>query len=728
MERISPRYGALLVVFATALALVLSQQAPATYRQDMSQAALPNITGLGQPEQGEGGSFRWSGGTVELALQPLGYPSYVKLSVQGVRPQEEPQAQMAISSGGKSLGLFTLPRSPSTIEVRLPASEIIAVNPSLSITSTLFQPKGDRRTLGAAFYRIEQQSGPGISLPGLWPALWVLLSGLLVYIATFALWRRTRYALVAALVWAASVGVLNALARPWLVGASLYLVVPPLTVLLVLPWLRSLIVRPPEPESEQPTALQPEPPITLRPVPIACAVTLAALAVLAWHLIAPFVPSGKGPTDNLTWGVAFYGALPMPLQLLGALIPLVAIAWSWLAPVNQAEPQAVATQMERPGFRSLALVGSAASLVIFSLLPVQYSEGDSSEFDRKIPAGAIWRERELLDFYLKARLWRLLRGWLPKPSQVYVLVATISGAVYTAGAMLLGRTLGRGRGEALVIAASLLAIGNVLLFFGYVESYALVNVTSLFVLWACWQYTRGRVSFGTVGALATLAPLFHGSALWWGPMVVAAWLLRARQFAPETRWRQARRDLREGIGVGLAMMLVMVSVAIADGYDYERLQTGLGEMGGLDGRTLLPLFTPVSPYERYVFFSWPHLGAIVQEQLLTAPLALVTVLILLVMAWPGIKQLARATPSLVTLAVGVASIFFYTTAWNPDLGPRDDWDLLSLAAPALTLLAVYLLTRLPYGRARRMALTSYISVSAVHAAGWVVLHVAGIKY
>lgn len=692
----------------------------------MSQAALPNITGLGQPEQGEAGSFRWSGGPVEIALQPLGYPSYVKLSVQGVRPQGEPQAQMAIRSGGKSLGLFTLPRSPSTVEVRLPASEIVAVNPRLSITSTLFQPKGDRRTLGVAFYRIEQQSGPGLSLPGLWPALWVLLSGLLVYNATFALWRRTQYALVAALVWAAAIGVLNALARPWLVGASLYLVVPPLTVLLVLPWLRSLIVRPLE--AEQPTALQPEPPITLRPMPIAYAVTLAALAVLAWQLVAPLVPSGKGPTDNLTWGVAFYGALPVPLQLLGALVPLVAIAWSWLAPVNQAKPQAVSTQRWRLGFRSLTLVASAASLLVFSLFPVQYAEGDSSEFDRKIPAGAIWRERELLDFYLKARLWRLLRGWLPRPSQVYVLVSFVSGAVYTAGAMLLGRTLGRSRGEALAIAASLLAVGNVLLFFGYVESYALVNVTSLFVLWACWQYTRGRVSFGTVGALATLAPLLHGSALWWGPMVVAAWLLRAQQLPPEACWRQARRELWEGVGVGLAMMLVMVSVAVADGYDYERLQTGLGEMGGLDGRTLLPLFTPVSPYERYVFFSWPHLGAIVQEQLLTAPMASVTLLILLVMAWPGIKQLARATPSLVTLAVGAASIFFYTAAWNPDLGPRNDWDLLSLAALPLTVLAVYLLTRLPYGRARRIALTSYISVSAVHAAGWVVLHVAGIKY
>jgi hypothetical protein len=370
-------------------------------------------------------------------------------------------------------------------------------------------------------------------------------------------------------------------------------------------------------------------------------------------------------------------------------------------------------------------VGGA--LLLFSVFPVAYSEGDSDEFDKKIPKGAIWRERELLDFYLKARLWRLLEAWLPRPSQIYALVATLAGGVYVAGAWLLGRALGRTPREALALAAALLATGNILIFFGYVESYAPVAAASLFVLWACWQYTAGRLSFGAVGALATLAPLLHGSALWWGPMVLVAWLLRAARRPRAGRWRAALAEGAEGVAVGAAIMLVVVSVALIDGYDYERLQTGLGEMGGADGRTMMPLFTTVTQYEHYPYFSWAHLGAVVQEQLLTAPLALLTIGLALALAWPGARRLAATVPGVLTLAAGALGMFFYSTAWNPDLGPRDDWDLLSLAALPLSLLAIYLLLHLPAGRPRRLALTAYLSVSALHTAAWVALHVLGIR-
>jgi hypothetical protein len=73
-------------------------------------------------------------------------------------------------------------------------------------------------------------------------------------------------------------------------------------------------------------------------------------------------------------------------------------------------------------------------------------------------------------------------------------------------------------------------------------------------------------------------------------------------------------------------------------------------------------------------------------------------------------------------------MLFFTISWNPDLGPRNDWDLLGLSALPLTLLATYFLLHLPLGRPRRLAMAAYLSVSAVHTVAWIGLHVLGIRY
>jgi hypothetical protein len=476
------------------------------------------------------------------------------------------------------------------------------------------------------------------------------------------------------------------------------------------------------------TATNAQPNVTASPAPIAATLAAAALALLAFHVFAPQEPAPYDPTHNLAWGVSFYARLPVVLQAVGVLVVLGALVWAWLAPVRAVEDvMRIQPESERlPSWFPWAL--SLGSMAAFAALPVAYSEGDSDEFDTKIPKGAIWRERELLDFYFKVRLWWLLRPLLALPSQVYQLVAVVAGGVYLWAATLISRAMARDRTDALVLVGGLCAVGNILLFFRYVESYAPVTAQSLLVIWACWRYTEGRASFGTVGVLATLAPLFHGSALWWGPMVAVAWFVRAFRRSGERRWADSLSDLRTGIFAGLAVVTTTVAVMLIDAYDYERFQAGLEEMGGADSRTMLPLFETVTRYEHYPFFSWAHLGAVAQEQLLVAPMALLAIVVVLVAAWRGVRALGRAVPALWTLAAGAAGMFFYSITWNPDLGPRDDWDLLALSALPLTLLALYLLLHLQPGRWRRLALSAYLSLSGVHAAAWVALHVLGIRY
>ncbi|MGI8587925.1 MAG: hypothetical protein ACR2M0_09610 [Chloroflexia bacterium] len=758
----------LVALLFTAVALVISQQTPASVTQDLGSAdEAVGVTGLNTlPEVSPEGGFRWGGSRVTFDLQPLGYPLDTRLHVSGARPADVPAVSGGAQAGGQSLGVKELPRTSTDIGYSLPAAAMFSINPRLTLTATTFEPPNDRRNLGVVFYRIETRSGPGLPAP--WPAGVLLVSGLLAYAAARAVSRRPRLGLVVAVAWALLLGLLNATQRPWLVFYCQYFVVVPLVVLLLLPWFRGMVARRKlSAISSQQSAISRQGlvegdthsalrtphstiVITERPWPVALAVTGAALVIFAWHLVARAIPTTNDPTDNWTWGVAFYGALPWQLQALGVAIVAGALVWAvrgrWS--VAGGQQSAISDQQSAEILRSaqndstnaphsalrtphsaLRTPHSAlviAGLAVFSLLPVKYAEGDSVEFDKKITAGELWRERELLDFYLKAKLWRLWHDWWPLPSQLYAAIDTLAGGVYLAGAGLIGRAMGRTGHEAWVLVGGLIALGNILLFFGYVESYSLVAVASLFVLWACWEYTRGRVGFGTVGALATLAPLFHGSAIWWGPMVVAAWLLRARSLPQEGRWRTALSEGAEGVGVGLAIVLVTLSVMLIEGYDTQQFQYGLSSLGGRDNHTMMQLFITETTSEHYPFFSWANLGAVIQEQLLTAPLALVTILLTAATAGRGVKRLVGAVPSLVALGIGAASMFFYSITWNPDIGPRNDWDLLSQPAYATTLIAVYLLLHLPEGRPRRLALAAYLSVSGVHAAAWVGLHVLDI--
>jgi hypothetical protein len=456
---------------------------------------------------------------------------------------------------------------------------------------------------------------------------------------------------------------------------------------------------------------------------------------MLWHLFAPTEPAAFDATYNVSWGASFYTKLPEVLQILGFVVIIAAMAWALFSRITIATDENSTGKDDRQFWKWFPLVLVLVGVLLFTFAPAIYSEGDSALFDRLILKnhGAVWQEPELVDFFLKVKLYYALSFLLSVPTQAFQIMAVVSGAIYLAGASALGRALGRTRIEALVIVAALIAIANLLFFFRYIENYALVSAVSLFVLWACWRYLEGRMAFTTVCLLAALTALIHGIGFWWGPMVLVAWFVRAQKSPAEGRWRWARLELGRGVLTSLAVLVLVLGVVILDGYSFARLNTkvlepGVGIVGGNDTHLFVPFFSTETIAENYTYFSWSHLGAVIQEQVLTAPLALVTILAVLAFAWRDTLALFKARPALIVLAVGALSALLYSISWNPDLGPRGDWDLLALSAIPLTLLAIYLLLHLSNARARRLALAAYLSVSAVHTAAWVLLHVLGIHY
>jgi hypothetical protein len=745
-NRCSTRFArltrAFFVMLAFAVPILIAQQIPVSTIQDVGlSTTLTNITGLNKSESGEYGSFRWGGEQVIVHLQPLGVPMHVAVLVQGVRPEGEALARVGASSEGKSLGVQEIPRTQSSLNYRLPAISIFRIWPELTFTSTTFQPPQDDRQLGIAYYRIEQSSGSWPSVPSLWPALAWILCGLLLYLAVRAITGRFRPAFISVLGLGILLGILNGFARPWLVFYSWYFVVPPLLVLMLVPWLRDVLKQRQAAVAQQETVPQPsvQSPTIRNAWPIAITVAVLGLLVMLWHLLAPAEPAAFDATHNVSWGVSFYTKLPVLLQILGVVIVTAVMARALFSRVPVESDASVqengVDKRDRQFWKWFPWVLVFAGVLLFTFAPAMYSEGDSALFDRLIIKnnGAIWQEPELLDFFLKVKLYYLLSFVLSVPTQAFQIMAVVAGGIYLAGANVLGKVIGRTRTEALIFVAALISIGNVLFFFRYIENYALVSAVSLFVLWGCWQYVEGRMPFTTVCLIAAVAALVHGAGFWWGPMVLAAWFVRARKQPAASRWSWAGLELGKGTLTSIAVLVLVLGIIILDGYSFARLNTkvlepGVGIVGGNDTHIFVPFFSTETIAENYTYFSWSHLGAIIQEQVLTAPLALVTILSVLAFAWRDTLALFKTKPALIVLAVGTFSALLYSISWNPDLGPRDDWDLLALSAIPLTLLAVYLLLHLRRGTARRLALASYLSVSAVHTCAWVLLHILNIHY
>jgi hypothetical protein len=731
----TPILKILLAAFGILAPLFLSQQVPTTITHNVGELEkVGNIDGLYEPEIGTHGSFRWTKDLVAVQLQPLGYPLHVTVRVQGVRPTGSEPAQMRASSTGRDLGIQVLPQEPITLTYRLPVITVAQINPNITLNPTTFQPPGDARRLGIVLYRVEERNAPGPwpAVPALWTTIPLLLGGLLVSGLCITVFRRWTWAVLGACCWGGVIGLLNAFARPWLVFYSWYFIVPPLVLLASLFALRDIRNhrRINFPDSERTIAAYSYNSIG-GARSIAGFLVTTALLLLVWHLLAPGEPQVRDNAHNVSWGVSYFNRLPTPYQTAGILLVVGAIAWAWLAPFKRGHNRTTIVDPDcwpRMTWRLLPMVVVLMGMILFTVFPTAYSEGDSWLWNRLSPQRIIY-EPEPLDFYIKVKLYRAFNPPLNFFTDAFQVVAVLAGGLYIAGAYAVSATLGRDRKETLIMLAALLSIGNMLFFFRYIETYALVTAVGLWLIWACWRYIDGKLSFTPVVAIFTIAVLLHGVALWLAPMVGTALLLHSRSLPPQERKRHMLREFSYGWVIAIALFAIFASFIILDGYNLAIFQAKATGLGGDDSRMFVPLsISGDSTYEHYTLFSWSHIGALAQEQLLTGPLALLTVVAVCAIAWKDVRNMVRATPGLVAVAIGAASSLLFAVVWNPDLGPRSDWDLLALPAPLLTTLAVYPLLHLPDGKPKHLAIAAYLSLSFVHTLGWLLLHILWIGY
>jgi len=258
-------------------------------------------------------------------------------------------------------------------------------------------------------------------------------------------------------------------------------------------------------------------------------------------------------------------------------------------------------------------------------------------------------------------------------------------------------------GRRWLVAGLGLATGNLLLFAGYVESYTLDTLGLVWFLLACLLYLRGSAPAAIPAFVLAVTMWLHPQTAFLLPALLAAPLLK------QESWAARVKEAGVMLATALSVSMVVAAIFLIEGYSWERWQIARSELGGVDPGTFKPLFQTSGPHEYYPIFSLAHLGAIIQEQLRLAPLALIICLAVLVSRrWMVSKQPAAtgstSTPAvpprgaITVVAVAAISTFFFSITWNPDLGASSDWDLLSLCGIPLSLLAGGLLVRVWPGR------------------------------
>ena len=177
-------------------------------------------------------------------------------------------------------------------------------------------------------------------------------------------------------------------------------------------------------------------------------------------------------------------------------------------------------------------------------------------------------DNEPLAFYIISTLYQYQLGasWEMSPEAVYRCYSYASGVLYLLLAFPLARRLGRSLAQRWIVVGCLVTPGYMQLFFGYVETYALlVPVVALYLLCGL-QALRGNWPLWLPALVLGLGVPLHFSLGWPGPSLAVLALLISRNQQSERFDPYARINVRPWHNtfknLALAGLAPLLSVAV----------------------------------------------------------------------------------------------------------------------------------------------------------------------
>lgn len=396
--------------------------------------------------------------------------------------------------------------------------------------------------------------------------------------------------------------------------------------------------------------------------------TVPALVVV---MIALMSLASLYPQVRLGWGLGIWSHIPWPFLTIAAVAAITlafTVAWG-RDPLTD-------TPLRLYWFVAAMLITVFTSMYV--LFPAQtHFLGDGYQVLAQAGAGAS---------QIKYSAWGegIVRAWLYDLMKVtdtagaltaYRIVAAVAGCLFLfAAAVAAGRLYNRSS-RGLVFLLGLSTGGWTLLYFGYVEHYALFVTSVGLYCFAGLLALRGHCSRWWAVPLMILATTLHifGAVL----LVPTLYLLLA-----DRRPIQKLAHLRPRTAIVLVTLTLLCVIAgtalIRQQHDFLRY-------------SLLPVFADPFSYDNYSIVDLRHLTDLTNLLLLLVP-ALPLAVALIVCPRPAKMPVEKADVFLVLCFVS-ASVT--ALVLDPKLGMPRDWDLFSFAAIPATLLMYLIILRRP---------------------------------
>lgn len=409
--------------------------------------------------------------------------------------------------------------------------------------------------------------------------------------------------------------------------------------------------------------------------------------------------------DPSWWGINHLQYLEPVFAGLLIVATIIGVAWGILPSVKQESETA---SSPRPWWHTAAFV-SACGVMFWFLAPPYTFLGDSSMF-----SGELWRVQTLgqhVSLHKEPIPMLLAEGvfWMqnalnfsPVVHTTYLITAALCGMAFVWIAIRLAYALFPQRINRYFTLALLLSCGGTLLFFGYMETYAVAYVFTLAYFMIGLNFLRGRSSLAAVVGLLVLCILAHFQHILLIPSLFALLLLKKKSEGG------ARLMYRTLLVVLPLLLIIYIVISFS-----PTLQSFVG-------KTFIPLHSTAGSH--YTLFSFRHVFDIFNEHLLLAAVPLLLIVAFQIFFRARLNWLA---PDVVFIVTAIAFMEAFLIGGFLDLGIARDWDVASALGPAFALLALVLFKQITAAGVptRPMAIVAS-SVALAGMVAWIVLNMS----